>query len=241
LQKHIFAFFQILQKATRCATKLNKISIKHCLRQQKNFTSEFQASLSLLSDLDLAGLSDAALQNYHKLLKLNFLGQLLGLPTLHSITEVLGLSNALQKSKNKIHKSLTMSGIAKIYNYFFQSELEQVFADYLQKDSSIWSKVLLTAVLDDSVFRQWLQVNIAPNSAYGKFFSGQFNTGVYGYDVLLMGFNVGTLLPLSLPEKMPIKSLKNGLRSLKNSSKSGNNGKKNSKIKGLFYHKYNSA
>ena len=198
MQKPIFVFFAISQNRTRCVIKLNKILISYCLRRQKNFAGQFQESLSTLSDLNFADLSVSSVHNYHKLLELNFLGQLLGLPTLHSITTELGLSNALQTSKRKIDKSLTMSGIAKLYTCLFQKELERFFLSQIQKDSSIWSKTLVTAVLDDSVFRQWLNANIEAGSAYGKFFSGQYHTAVYGYDVLLMGFSIaGVFYPFS--------------------------------------------
>ena len=119
------------------------------------------------------------------------LGQVIGLPTLYSISSQLGLSNALQKSKNKLDKSLTLSKIRGIYEVFFKYELGAKLEELSRKDKSIWSKTLVTAMIDDSVFRQWLRGSLEEVSAsYGKFFSGQYKSAVYGYDVLLMGLNI---------------------------------------------------
>ena len=80
------------------------------------------------------------------------------------------------------------------------SQLSQVLGEMSHKDSSSWSKKLVTVVLDDSVFRSWLSSQGCANDfedCYGKFFSGQFGTCVYGFRVLSLGVSIdGLLYPL---------------------------------------------
>ena len=79
-------------------------------------------------------------------------------------------------------------------------QLGQILGEMSQKDPSCWSKNLVTAVLDDSVFRSWLSSQGCANDfedCYGKFFSGQFGTSVYGFRVLSLGVSIdGVFYPL---------------------------------------------
>jgi hypothetical protein len=77
-------------------------------------------------------------------------------------------------------------------------------SDYLEdlcsKHSCIFSRELVTVVLDDSVFKQWLssfKLGEDFESCYGKFFSGQTRSSVYGFRVLSLGVCIdGVLYPL---------------------------------------------
>lgn len=69
-----------------------------------------------------------------------------------------------------------------------------------QKDGCSWSRELVTIVLDDSIFRQWLDQGLVKQGLdqyYAKYFSGQFGTAVYGYKVVTLGVSInGVLYPL---------------------------------------------
>jgi hypothetical protein len=130
-----------------------------------------------------------------------FLGQLVGLPTLNSIlTKFEVKSNSLQINYKKICKDLTISKLRNIFEYIFEQQLQEKFEVMTKKDSSCWSRELVTVVLDDSIFKQWLQSQDAYQSmqgCYGSFFSGQYHTQVYGFRTTLLGVCLdGVLYPL---------------------------------------------
>ena len=140
----------------------------------------------------------AEIDSLQKLLQIFFIGELVGLPTLKSIlTKFDILSNTQQIKYKKLCKSLTVSKIRTIFEYIFEHELSEKLNELSQKDGSNWSRELVTVVLDDSVFRQWLEQSFANqglDSYYGKYFSGQFGTAVYGYKVVTLGVSINGIL-----------------------------------------------
>ena len=125
----------------------------------------------------------------------------MGLPTLHSLLlkcEI--VSNSAQISYQKLLANLSVNQLRKLFEEAFMFQLGQVLGKMSQKDSSGWSKNLVTVVLDDSVFRSWLSSQGCANDfedCYGSFFSGQFGTSVYGFRVLSLGVSIdGVLYPL---------------------------------------------
>ena len=115
----------------------------------------FDALDASLTDVVLSAEDRRELKN---ILNLFFLGQLVGLPTLHSILRKYGISsNNHQVSFKKLCKKLTTNKIAIIYSSIFESQILAILKKMSEKDSSCWSRELVTAVLDDSIFKQWLQ------------------------------------------------------------------------------------
>lgn len=87
-----------------------------------------------------------------KLLNIFFLGQLVGLPTLHSILQHYDISsNKHQIDYKELCKKLTYNNIHRIFESVFEQQLLEVLDKMSQKDSSCWSRELVTALLDDSV------------------------------------------------------------------------------------------
>jgi hypothetical protein len=140
-------------------------------------------------------------RDFQHLMQIFFLGELIGLPTLNSILAKFDIKSNLRQIKYKqLCKRLTLSKIRKMYEYVFEYEVKSILESMSQKDSSCWSKEIVTVVLDDSIFKQWLGQSVSEkglDSYYGRFFSGQFRTCVYGYKVLTLGLSIdGVLYPL---------------------------------------------
>ena len=139
-----------------------------------------------------------------KFLNIFLLGQLIGLPTLHSILQKFGIgSNNHQINYKKLCKKLTINEISKIYATIFETQILNVLQKMSEKDSSCWSRELVTAVLDDSIFKQWLNTqDLKKNEkdfedCFGKFFSGQFMSTVYGFKIVTFALCIdGVLYPL---------------------------------------------
>jgi hypothetical protein len=145
-----------------------------------------------------------------KMSNLFFLGELVGLPTLHSILSKFGISsNHLQKNYKALYDKLSINKIRQIFEYVFESQLRQILEEMSKKDNSIWSKKVVTLVLDDSIFRQWLQSQFPEKDwegFYGCFFSGQYKATVYGFKVVSLGVCIdGVFHPLyfEFVKKMP--------------------------------------
>ncbi len=120
-----------------------------------------------------------------------FLGHLVDLPTLHSILESYDIqSNHLSKQFKELYKKLTINKLILMFETIFEGQIYEQLKDLSEKDSSCWSRELVTVVLDDSVFKQWLSsFQFCQNyeRCYGNFFSGQTRSSVYGFKNACLG------------------------------------------------------
>lgn len=113
------------------------------------------------------------------------------LPTLHSILSEYEIKSSKTFSCfNKLYKDLTVSVLMKCFEQVFELEIATKFRELNSKHKSCLSRELVTVVLDDSVFKQWLgafKVGESFDSCYGCFFSGQFKSSVYGFKDCCIG------------------------------------------------------
>jgi hypothetical protein len=110
-------------------------------------------------------------------------------------------SNGKQIKYKKICKALTNSQLHAIYEFIFEQQVAKNLEELIEKDSCNWSRELVTAVIDDSVFKQWLQQNTDTinsfEECYGRFFSGQIGKAVFGYQVATFGLSIdGVFYPM---------------------------------------------
>lgn len=146
-------------------------------------------------------LSSKELSSLEKLLQVFFLGQLIGLPTLRSILVQCGIgSNKWQLSYRNICKKLSINKIRELFEGVFAHQLSKELSSKATKDSSCWSRELTTVIIDDSIFRCWLSAQDKwedLEECYGKFYSGQFGSVVYGFRVVSLGVSIeGVFYPL---------------------------------------------
>ena len=117
-------------------------------------------------------------------------------------------SNNHQINYKNLYKSLINKNIHDIFSTLFEKELTDKLTNLSQKHPSAWSKhpsawsrETVTVVLDDSIFRTWLQGSSDAlkdyEHYYSKWFSGQFYSTIYGYKVVCLGFFIeGVFYPL---------------------------------------------
>lgn len=172
---------------------------------KKYFKGHFEKDLNILdslpSSLEGISLSLSQKQALQKMQGIFFLGQLLGLPTLHSILTKFGIqSNSLAVKYKRLCKDLSINKLGSIFEFIFENQVGEALRKLSEKDPSTWSRKVLTLVLDDSIFRQWLK---SQNPAadfegfYACFFSGQYKAAVYGFKVLSLGLCIeGIFYPL---------------------------------------------
>jgi hypothetical protein len=161
-----------------------------------------------------------------------FLGQLVGLPTLQSILTKFGLSNKLQVNSKKLYKKLTINKIRLIFEYVFESQVVDLLQNMALKDSSIWSKKRVTAILDDSIFRQWLSESGRKSEEYGSFFSGQYKSVVFGFKVVCFGLYIEDVFYPLYFDFVKKKKIKKEQKASKTPSKKGRSKKsKKEKVK----------
>jgi hypothetical protein len=128
---------------------------------------------------------------FEKMNALFFLGQLVGLPTLKSILTKLDISsNRLQQNYTKFYKNLTVNKLRVVFEFIFEHQVTAILTKMDSRDPTIWSKKRVTAILDDSIFRQWLSKSARENDYYGKFFSGQYHAAVCGFKVVCFGLYI---------------------------------------------------
>lgn len=113
------------------------------------------------------------------------------LPTLHSILSEYGIKSTRTFTRFKdLYKDLTINILIKIFERVFELHLKAKFKELSTKHKSCLSRELVTVVLDDSVFKQWLgafKEGENFDSCYACFFSGQFRCSVYGFKNCCIG------------------------------------------------------
>jgi hypothetical protein len=141
--------------------------------------------------LDISNLNDSDKSFFEKMNSVFFLGQLVGLPTLKSILTKFDISsNKLQVNCTKLYKKLTTNKLRLVFEYVFEQQIIHLLKNMASKDSTIWSKKRVTAILDDSIFRQWLSKSAREDDYYGRFFSGQYKSVVFGFKVVCFGLYI---------------------------------------------------
>jgi hypothetical protein len=93
---------------------------------------------------------------------------------------------------------LTNKHLHALYEAVFEHILMQELGGLLSKHSSALSRELVTVVLDDSVFKMWLAgqmeaIGIDKCEFYKRCFSGQMHQVVWGYQVVVLGVNIGAV------------------------------------------------
>jgi hypothetical protein len=151
--------------------------------------------------LGLVAVGEKDLLLLRKLFKIFFLGQLVGLPTLKSILTRQGISsNKHQINYTELCKRLSNKDIQLIFDTIFEQTILEKLEDLHKKHDCVWSRELVTAIVDGTVFRSWLS-NLASlqdfGASYGVFYSGQFSKAVWGQKVICFGLAIdGVFYPL---------------------------------------------
>ena len=123
------------------------------------------------------------------------------LPTLNSILDTLEIRSSKTSQRfNGLYKTLTIKDIVKIFESIFETQIKRRFEELNKKHKSCLSRELVTVVLDDSVFKQWLDTSKTGEDfgkCYSCFFSGQFKATTYGFDNCCIGIVIaGIYYPL---------------------------------------------
>ena len=134
-------------------------------------------------EFDEDKLSSEEHRQVQKFLLIFFLGQILDLPTLNSMLEQYEISsNSVSKHYAEIQSKISTKNILRLYERIFEHQLSEHLLTLFEKHPCIFSRNLVTVVLDDSVFKQWLSSFIEGEDfegCYGKYFSGQTKSSVY--------------------------------------------------------------
>ena len=162
------------------------------------YKHQFEKIQIIIESIDVELLDKKQASERVKFQKLFFLGQLLGLTTLHAILEIHGIkSNNIQKKYSFLCKTLTHSKLHKIKEYIYVEQLRLKLEELGYQSPSEWSKSNVTVVADASVFQQNLSKNQQDNDYYSSWFSGQYHTTVMGFKILTLGVVIsGVFYPL---------------------------------------------
>lgn len=122
---------------------------------------------------------------YQKLILLQFIGEIYGQHTLTGLLSSVGI-NPCQSNKKwqKLGYKLIWSWLEECIRNEFKADFEEL----LKQSHSSWSRQNITAIGDESVFRQWLCSESKENDEhYQRSFSGQFCKTVWGYKMSVWG------------------------------------------------------
>lgn len=112
---------------------------------KKYFSGRYEQDLSIFPTLteQLSNIELTVQDNLERqqLMRLFFLGQIVGLPNLHSILERFEIkSNNRQIKYKRLCKKLSNNKLHEIFEFIFEQQLIPVLDNLVQKDASNWSR-----------------------------------------------------------------------------------------------------
>jgi len=122
-------------------------------------------------------------------LLLLLVGELYGLNTLNKILTNYGVKgNDFQQLWQKLPSKLLIN----LMNDWLWTIFSEEFTKRLIQSGSTHSRQKLTIVIDGSIFKQWL-VGEQFGQYFAKYYSGQYKSAVYGFNVILCGMVIGDI------------------------------------------------
>lgn len=122
-----------------------------------------------------------------QLFLLLLVGEFFGLNTLNKILSNYGV---VGNDYQQMWRELTCTKLVGLMNDWLWGLFSKEFSKRVVQSGSTHSRQKLTLVIDGSIFKQWLT-----GEEFGKFFakyySGQYKSAVYGFNVLLCGMVIG--------------------------------------------------
>ncbi|MEZ4883389.1 MAG: hypothetical protein R3E32_01540 [Chitinophagales bacterium] len=145
-----------------------------------------EPAMNLVDELQDTKLTADDAYKLRKILLIFLVGELYGLHNLHQILQAQGI-----KSTNlyKIWKKFTYSKLIELVNKLLIRYFLNAFIPLGKGSDSQQSRSCMTIVIDHSIFKQWLK-NFPIGDKFAKFFSGQFNSTVYGFQLTLVGISI---------------------------------------------------
>jgi hypothetical protein len=191
-------------------------------KAMKDFMSnKVESCFARMNQLELVKIPVYDRGNVQKVALLLLVGTLFDLTTLREILTLYGIKS---NKYGKIWQKLSHKQVYDLFVLGSRQHFKEAFSKLLKQSESSQSRAEITIVGDDSIFKQWLKGRESEENSefYGKFFSGQYKTTVYGFCVSVIGVVLyGTFYPLSfsLVGKPSIKSVKSGAKDTVNSAK----------------------
>lgn len=147
-----------------------------------------------MSSIDLNEASEEEKESVFLLQQLYFLGQLSGLKTLNALLEYHGITS---NKWYKMRKQLSLDVLRKMMNNYLEAQLLNKLAEIHKKSDSMWSRYRVTVIIDDSVFRMWLEKHEEFKDFYYWTYSGQYDKVVKGFSPNVLGLHInGVFYPI---------------------------------------------
>jgi len=151
--------------------------------------SDFESASKILNQLIQGTTDKRSAVKIQKVLLLLLHGQFYGLDTLHQLLKNYGIeSNDYQK----LWSSLPCNYLLSIVNQWLWLVFGEEFKKRISQSKSTQSRQKLTISIDGSIFKTWLQGENF-GQYFGKYYSGQYNSVVHGFNVVLCGMSIGDI------------------------------------------------
>lgn len=174
----------IVKKKSSIEQKTIKKKLELALREF--LVNNLESALTILEEIEEFDLDTTSLFRLRRTLLIFILGEFFDLHTMRSILKSVGIGS---NNVEKIWTEQTYEDIqTKVTKLLVQLFIVRLVALMKQSDSS-WSRANVVIVVDDSIFKQWLQ-NGEHCEFFDKFFSGQTHKTEYGFQLLLIGVSI---------------------------------------------------
>ena len=159
-------------------------------------------------------LSGESLYQFRHAVLLLLIGELYGLNTFKKILDTVGISS---RNCYKVWGKFTYKQLHGYISDYLEMQFKESFEELCSKSESSWSRSEVTMMIDESIFKTWLQNDLENQSFsdyFGKYFSGQTHKTEYGFRYSLSGISIGNdfyplyLSPIKKGEKCIVEAVK---------------------------------
>jgi len=167
--------------------------------------------LTKVNDENIEGES---LYQFRQTVLLLLIGELYGLNTFKKILSSVGITS---RNCYKVWGKFTYKQLYGYVSHYLVLQFKESLDELCTKSDSSWSRAGITMIIDESIFKTWLQSKEEDElflDFFGKYFSGQTHKSEYGFRYSLSGVSIGDLFyplyfsPIKKGEKCGVEAQK---------------------------------
>jgi len=147
----------------------------------------------LLDEVNSLELEGESIYQFRQTVLLLLIGELYGLNTFKKILSSVGISS---RNCYKIWGKFSYRQLYSYVSNYLIHQFKPYLEDLCKQDPSSWSRAGVTMIIDESIFKTWLQCRLDDYlyaDYFGKYFSGQTHKSEYGFRYSVSGISIGTV------------------------------------------------
>jgi len=144
-----------------------------------------------LTKVNNENLAGESLYQFRQTVLLLLIGELYGLNTFKKILSSVGITS---RNCYKVWSKFSYKQLYGYVSHYLVLQFKESMEELCSKSDSTWSRASITLIIDETIFKTWLQSKDDDelfSTYFGKYFSGQTHKSEYGFRYSLSGVSIG--------------------------------------------------